>query len=61
MDKDLLKGLALVLGVIVALGAVFVLASNSGPQKARCIANALKSGVAYGNIDKICRLTERSY
>jgi hypothetical protein len=61
MDKDLLKGLALVLGVVAALGAVFVLASNSGPQKARCIANALKAGVAYANIDKTCNLTQHSY
>ncbi len=61
MDKELLKGLALVLGVVVALGAVFVLASNSGPQKAGCIAHALKAGVAYANIDKTCNLTQRSY
>lgn len=61
MDKDLLKGLALVLGVVAAVCAVFVLASNSGPQKARCIANALKAGVAYANIDKTCNLTQHSY
>jgi predicted anti-sigma-YlaC factor YlaD len=61
MDKDLLKGLALVLGVVAAVGAVFVLASASGPQKARCIANALKAGVAYANIDKTCNLTQHSY
>jgi arginine exporter protein ArgO len=60
MDKDLLKGLALVAGVIVAVGAVSVLASNSGPQKAKCIASALKEGVAYGKIGKVCSLTEAS-
>jgi hypothetical protein len=59
MDKDLLKGLALVLGVVAALGAVFVMGSHSGPQKAECIARALKAGVAYGKIDQACRLTER--
>jgi gas vesicle protein len=61
MDKDLLKGVALLVGVIVAVAAVFLVASNSGPQKAKCIASALKSGVAYGNIDKTCNLTRRSY
>jgi hypothetical protein len=61
MDKDLLKGLALLVCVVVAVGAVFVVASNSGPQKAKCIARALKSGVAYGNIGKVCRLNERGY
>lgn len=61
MDKDLLKGLALVAAVVAAVGAAFVLGSNSGPQKASCIADALKAGVAYARIDKACHLTERSY
>lgn len=61
MDKDLLKGLALVAGFIAVLAVAFVLGSNSGPQKAKCIADALKAGVAYANIDKTCRLTKRSY
>jgi hypothetical protein len=61
MDKDMFKGLALLVCVIVAVGAVFVIGSNSGPQKAKCIARALKSGVAYGNIGKVCRLNERAY
>lgn len=61
MDKDLLKGLALVCGVIAAVVAAFVLVSRSGPQKADCIARALKSGVDYARIDKACHLTERSY
>jgi hypothetical protein len=60
MDKDLLKGLALLVGVVVAVGAIFVVASNSGPQRAKCIAHALKSGVAYGKISKVCGLAERS-
>ncbi|TFW32404.1 hypothetical protein [Massilia horti] len=61
MDKDLLKGLALVIGAVIVVGAVFVIVSNSGPQKAKCVADALKSGVAYGKIDKVCRLSQRSY
>lgn len=61
MDKDLLKGLALVVAVVAAIGVAFVAGSNSGPQKAKCIASALKAGVPYGRIDKACSLTQRSY
>jgi hypothetical protein len=61
MDKDLLKGVALLLGVVVAVGAIFLLASNQGPRKAECIAHAIKSGVAYGKISKVCGLADRSY
>jgi hypothetical protein len=61
MDKDLLKGIALVIAIVVAIGALFLVGSNSGPQKARCVANALKNGVAYGKIETVCRLTQRSY
>lgn len=61
MDKDLLKGLALVAAVITVVAAAFLLGSRSGPQKADCIARALRSGVEYANIDKTCHLTERRY
>jgi hypothetical protein len=61
VDKNLLKGLMMVVGAIVALGGLFVVASDSGPQKAECIANALKSGVAYGSIEKVCRLSGNAY
>jgi hypothetical protein len=61
MDKDLLRGAALLLGVVIAVGAVFVVASNSGPRKAQCIAHAIKTGVAYGKISKVCGLAARSY
>jgi hypothetical protein len=40
---------------------VFVLGSRSGPQKADCIARALRSGVEYANIDKTCHLSEHRY
>jgi hypothetical protein len=61
MDKDVLKGLALVAGVVVAVTVVFITVSNTGPQKAKCIANALKSGVPYANINHACKLSKRSY
>jgi hypothetical protein len=61
MDKDLLKGLGMIAGLVIALCAVFLLGARSGPQKAKCIANALSNGVAYARIDKMCSLTARSY
>lgn len=60
MDKDLLKGLAIVAGIVIAVALAFVFGSRSGPQKAECIARALKNGVAYGNIDKTCRLSSHA-
>jgi hypothetical protein len=61
VDKELLKGLLMLLGAVVVVLGLFVLISDSGPQKARCIADALKAGVAYANIDKVCHLTQRRY
>lgn len=61
MDKDLLKGLAIIAGIVIALSAVFWFGSRSGPQKAECIARALKNGVTYARIDQVCRLSQRAY
>lgn len=61
MDKDLLKGLAIIAGVVIAVSAVFWFGSRSGPQKAECIARALKDGVPYARIDRMCQLSQRSY
>lgn len=61
VDKELLKGLMILIGAVLVVAVLFVLGSDSGPQKAQCIADALKAGVAYANIDKTCNLTQRSY
>lgn len=61
MDKDLLKGLAIIAGIVIAVSAVFWFGSRSGPQKAKCIARALQDGVPYARIDKMCQLSPRSY
>jgi hypothetical protein len=61
MDKDLLKGLGMIVALVIALVAVFWFGARSGPQKAQCIANAIKDGVPYARIDKLCNLTQRSY
>lgn len=57
MDKDLLKGLGILLGAVVALLVLFFAVSDSGTDKAKCIANSLKSGVPVANIDRVCKLT----
>lgn len=59
MDKDLIKGLLLLVLVVAVVFGIFILAS--GPRTATCIANALKSGVPYANIDKTCNLTKHAY
>lgn len=35
MDKDLLKGLAMVVGAVAVVAVLFVVGSNSGPQKSQ--------------------------
>jgi hypothetical protein len=61
MDKDLLKGVGIIVALVMALGAVFWVGARSGPQKASCIARAIKDRVPYAKIDKLCSLTEHSY
>ncbi len=58
VDKDIIKGILILLGFIAILLTVFFIVSDSAPNKAKCIADALKSKVPVANIDKICRLTE---
>jgi hypothetical protein len=60
VDKDLLKGLALFAGVIAVVAIAFVVGAHSGPQKAECIARALKNGVKYANIERTCQLRQRT-
>lgn len=50
----------ILLGVVVTVVGLFLVISDSGPDKARCIADALKAGVSYGHIEKVCRLTDKS-
>lgn len=61
MDKDLLKGLGIIAALVITVTAVCWFGARSGPQKARCIAQALRDGVPYAKIDKMCSLSSRSY
>ncbi len=57
MDKELIKGVLLLAAVVVGGVALTVVMSGTGPQKAECIAQALKAHVPVANIDKRCNLT----
>ncbi|SDA47663.1 hypothetical protein [Janthinobacterium sp. 551a] len=60
MNWDIVKGVLIVLVAISAVLTAFVLISASGPDKAGCIARALKSGIPVGNIERVCRLLDKS-
>ncbi|AYM78260.1 hypothetical protein D9M09_22530 [Janthinobacterium agaricidamnosum] len=59
MNWDIVKGVLIVLVAISAVVTAFVLMSASGPDKAGCIARALKSGIPVGNIERVCRLLDK--
>jgi hypothetical protein len=59
MNWDIVKGVLILLLAVSALGTAFVLMSASGPDKAGCIARALKSGIPVGNIERVCRLLNK--
>ncbi|HEV7813578.1 MAG TPA: hypothetical protein VGP06_00580 [Janthinobacterium sp.] len=59
MNKELTKGLLLMLGAIAVVLGLFVVLSDNGPAKAACVARAFKSGIALSNIDEVCKLTSR--
>jgi hypothetical protein len=61
MDRDLLKGLVMLGGALALLGGLFVVFSDEANSKAKCIAHAIKDGVPYANIDKLCKLTRAPY
>lgn len=60
MNKEILKGVGILLLAAVVVFGLFLAISDSGPDKAACIANALRSGVAIGNIERVCNLGLRS-
>ncbi len=58
LDWDIIKGILILFTFAGILVTIFFIVDDSGPNKAKCIADALKSKVPVANIDKICRLTE---
>lgn len=61
MDKDLLKGVVVLCAALALLAILFVVFSDAAGSKANCIAHAIKQGVPYANIDKLCKLTPPPY
>jgi len=56
MNKELIKGAAILLGVVLVLAVFATLATEDGPQKLDCILHAILHGVALTNIHSVCGL-----
>jgi len=56
MNKDLIKGAAILAGVVLVLAVFATVATDNGPQKLHCILRALLHGVAITNIHALCGL-----
>ncbi len=56
MNRDIAKGVLILALAVGAVFALFLLIADSGPDKAACIARALRGGVAVGNIERVCNL-----
>ena len=59
MNNDLLKGIAILVGVVVALTAGAFALSDNGGQKAACVARAIGGGVSFTSIAQVCGLSSR--
>jgi hypothetical protein len=60
MNKDLIKGLLLIVATLGVMIGLFVLFADNGPAKAACVGRAIKSGISITNIDAVCSLTSRT-
>ena len=56
MNKDTIKGLLILAGVVLALAIFAVVATDNGMQKLSCIFRALLHGVALTNVHAVCGL-----
>ena len=59
MNKDLLKGVAILVGLVLALIAGAFALSDNGGQKAGCVARAIGSGVSFTSIAQVCGLSSK--
>ena len=59
MNKDLLKGVAILVGLMLALIVGAFALSDNGGQKASCVARAIGSGVSFTSIAQVCGLSSR--
>lgn len=56
MNKDLIKGILILAGVLLALFVGATLATENGLQKLECMGRAVLHGVALTNIHAVCAL-----
>ncbi|HEU4844207.1 MAG TPA: hypothetical protein VFT05_08090 [Burkholderiaceae bacterium] len=56
MNKDLIKGILILAGVLLALAIFATAATDNGLQKLSCMGRAALHGVALTNIHAVCGL-----
>ncbi|MBA5688079.1 hypothetical protein [Rugamonas apoptosis] len=56
MNKDLIKGILILVGVLLALAIFAVVATDDGFQKLSCMVRAILHGVSLTNIHSVCGL-----
>lgn len=54
MNKDLIKGILMLVGLIVALTVGAFALSDNGGHKAVCVARAIGSGVSFSHLAQVC-------
>jgi len=59
MNKDLLKGVAILVGLVLALTVGAFALSDNGGQKAACVARAIGGGVSFTSIAQVCGMSGR--
>ncbi len=56
MNKDLIKGILILTGVLLVLFVGAVAAADHGMDKLGCIFRALSHGIALSNVHAVCGL-----
>jgi hypothetical protein len=54
MDKETIKGMLILGGIILAVALFAVIATDNGWHKLGCVVRAILHGVALSNIRSIC-------
>jgi len=54
MNNDLYKGILILAGLVIVFTVGAIALTDHGWQKAACAGRALTSGVAFGNISRVC-------
>jgi hypothetical protein len=54
MDKDTIKGLLILGGIVLAVGLFAIIATDNGWHKLGCVLRAILHGVSLSNIRSVC-------